>query len=98
MIRYTEIYLSETATLLIESLASKMEFVEVEERYLKICKGYVGTSNPSDVAHAATCLQTRSTLISDDHHFDRIRDEGIIDVWSPKRAVNQLPTSKERDN
>ncbi len=90
MMRYTEIYPSETATLLIEALASKMEFVGVEGRYLKMCRGYIGTSDPSDVAHAATCLQTGSTLISDDRHFDRIRDEGIVDVWSTKRAFDEL--------
>jgi predicted nucleic acid-binding protein len=90
MMRYTEIYPSETATLLIEALASKMEFVGVEGRYLKMCRGYIGTSDPSDVAHAATCLQTGSTLISDDRHFDRIRDEGIIYVWSTKRAFDEL--------
>ena len=90
MMRYTEIYPSETATLLIEALASKMKFVGIEERYLKICRDYIGTSDPSDVAHAATCLQTGSTLISDDHHFDRIRDEGIIDVWSTSKAIDKL--------
>lgn len=90
MIRYTEVYPSETATLLIEALASKMELVDVEGRYLKICGGFIGTSDPSDIAHAATCLQTESTMISDDRHFDRIRDEGILDVWSTKRAYDEL--------
>jgi len=90
MIRYTEVYPSETATLLIEALASKMEFVDVEAKYLKICRGFIGTSDPSDVAHAATCLQARSTLIGDDRHFDKIRDEGIIDVWGTKRAFDEL--------
>jgi hypothetical protein len=90
MMRYTEVFPSETSTLLIEALASKMDFVAVEGRYLKICGVYIGTSNQSDVAHAATCLQTGSTLISDDHHFDRIRDEGIIDVWNTKTAIDTL--------
>jgi predicted nucleic acid-binding protein len=90
MMRYTEIYPSETATLLIEALAHKMEFIGVEEKYLKICRVYIGTSDLSDVAHAATCLKTGSTLISDDHDFDRIRDEGIIDVWSTKTAIDEL--------
>jgi len=90
MMRYTEVYASETATLLIEALASKMEFVTVEAKYLKICGGYIGTSDQADITYAATCLKTGSTLISDDHHFDRIRDEGIIEVWSTKKAINEL--------
>jgi len=90
MMRYTEVYPSETATLLVEALVAKMEFAGVERRYLKICRGYIGTVDPSDIAHAATCLKTGSTLISDDHHFDRIRDEGIIEVWSTKMAIDAL--------
>ena len=90
MMRYAEVFPSETATLLIEALASKMEFIAVEGKYLKICGGYLGTSDQSDIAHAATCLSTGPTLISDDHHFDRIRDEGIIEVWSTKKAVDEL--------
>jgi predicted nucleic acid-binding protein len=90
MIRYTEVFPSETATLLIEALASKMELIAVEGKYLKICRGYLGTSDQSDITHAATCLNTGSTLISDDHHFDRIRDEGIIEVWTTKKAIDEL--------
>ncbi|MCX6655582.1 MAG: hypothetical protein NTY03_10770, partial [Candidatus Bathyarchaeota archaeon] len=48
MIRYTEVFPSETATLLIEALASKMELIAVEGKYLKICRGYLGTSDQSD--------------------------------------------------
>lgn len=90
MMRYTEIYPSETATLLIEAMASKIEFIDVDGKYLKICRGYISTSDLTDIAHAATCLQTGSTLISDDRHFDRIREEGIIDVWSTKTAIDEL--------
>ncbi|MGD0805054.1 MAG: hypothetical protein ABSA11_13390 [Candidatus Bathyarchaeia archaeon] len=61
-----------------------------QAKYLKICRGFIGTSDPSDVAHAATCLQTGSTLISDDRHFDKIRDEEIVDVWGTERAFDEL--------
>ena len=90
MARYTEVYHSETAVSLLEALVAKTDFVEVEARYLRICREYVGTIDLADVYHAAACLQTGSTLITDDRHFDRIRDEGIIKVWSTKVAVNEL--------
>jgi hypothetical protein len=90
MIRYTEVYPSETAISLLDAIASKTTFIEVETKYLKICRNYMGTDDLSDVYHAAACLQTGSTLISDDHHFNKIRDEGIINVWSTKTAINQL--------
>ena len=81
MIRYAEIYPSETAASLLEALALKMKLIEVEARYLKICSAYVITNDLSDIYHTAACLQTGSTLISDDGHFNRIRDEDIIKVW-----------------
>jgi len=90
MVRYAEAYPSETAASLLEAIASKMSLVDVEARFLKICRGYVGTTDLSDVYHAAACLQTNSTLITDDHHFDRIRDEGIITIWSTNVAIREL--------
>jgi len=90
MIRYTEVYPSETAISLLDAIASKTTFIEVETRYLKICRNYMGTDDLIDIYHAAACLQTGSTLISDDHHFNKIRDEGILNVWSTKKAINEL--------
>ncbi len=90
MIRYIEVYPPETAASLLEALALKMELIDVEARYLKICREYVETADLSDVVHAAACLQTGSTLISDDHHFDRIRDEEIIKAWNTKTAIKEL--------
>ena len=90
MIRYTEVYPSETAISLLEVITSKTEFIDVETRYLKICRNYIGTEDLPDVYHAAACLQTGSTLISDDHHFNKIRDEGILNVWSTKTAINEM--------
>ena len=90
MIRYTEVYPSETAIALLDAIASKTEFIEVETRYIKICRNYIGTDDLSDILHAAACLQAGSTLISDDHHFDRIRDEGVLNVWSTKKAIGEL--------
>jgi predicted nucleic acid-binding protein len=90
MIRYTEVYPSETAISLLDAIASKTNFIDVETKYLKICRNYIGTDDLSDLYHAAACLQTGSILISDDHHFDKIRDEGILNVWSTKTAINKL--------
>lgn len=90
MIRYAEAFSSETASSLLEAIASKMSVVGVEVRFLKICREYIGTTDLSDIYHAAACLQTNSTLISDDHHFDRVRDEGIIKVLSTGRAIREL--------
>ena len=90
MIRYAEVYASETASSLLEAIAAKMSVVGVEVRFLRICREYMGATDLSDVYHAAACLQTNSTLISDDHHFDRVRDEGVIKVLSTNSAIREF--------
>ena len=44
----------------------------------------------ADVVHAATCLHTGAVLISNDAHFDGIKEVGIIEVWSITDAIKKL--------
>jgi len=88
--RYAELLRSETAATLLHALIAKMEIVDVQENLLKICKSYIETPDKADILHAATCLQTNAVLISNDHHFNRIRYEGIIKVWSTTEAIKKL--------
>ena len=90
MSRYSEIFPSPTALMLLRALVSKMDIVEVETRYIKMCMNYVNSSSPVDIMHAATCLQTNSILITNDKHFDRIKQEKIITVWNTKEALEKL--------
>lgn len=90
MIRYPEALKSETATTLLAALLSKMELIEVSKNYIKICSRYIKTPDKADILHATTCLQTRSILITNDKHFDKIKDEGIIEVWNVSKAIRQL--------
>ncbi len=90
MARYAEAFRSETASLLIHALISKMDIVEVQERFTAACRNIMGMEDPADVLHAATCLQTGAILITNDRHFDIIRDEGIIEIWSTAEAIQKL--------
>ena len=90
MARYAEAFRSETASLLLHALISKMDIVDVQERFTAACRSIMGTDDPADVLHAATCLQTGATLITNYRHFDTIRDEGIIDLWSTAEAIRRL--------
>lgn len=90
MIRYAETYPSETAATLLQAIASKIHFIQVEQKYLKICRQYIATDDLSDIYHAAACLQSSSTMITDDHHFNKIRDEGIIEVYNTQNAIKTL--------
>jgi predicted nucleic acid-binding protein len=90
MARYAEAFGSETASLLLYALISKMEVVDVQDKFIRICRSYMDTEDPADIIHAATCLQTDAILISNDRHFDPVRDEGIVEVWSTTKAIQEL--------
>jgi len=90
MLRYAELLRSPTATTIIASLLAKTKIVNVSNNYRKICKTYVKTPNKADILHAAACLQTDSILVTNDRHFDSIRDQGIIKVWSTTKAIRRL--------
>ena len=90
MARYAEAFGSRTAALILGVLASKMEVLEVRESLIRVCRAYMRDGEAVDVVLAATCLQAEAVLITNDRHFDRIRDEGIIKVWSIAEAISNL--------
>jgi predicted nucleic acid-binding protein len=90
MMRYIEAFRSETAVRVLELLIAKVEVVRVQRNYIRICRGYIDTPDPADVVHPAACLQSGATLITNDHHFDRIKAEGILEVMSISEALGSL--------
>jgi predicted nucleic acid-binding protein len=90
MARYAEVFESEMASSLLYALITKMEVVDVQGKYITICRSYMDTDDLADIVHAATCLQTDAILITNDHHFDPVRDEGIVEVWSITGAIRKL--------
>ena len=88
--RYAEEFKSETASAILGVLIDKMEFVPVGKNFIKICKDYIKTPNLIDIIHAAVCLKTDAVLISNDKHFSKIRDKGIIRVWNVSKAIKEL--------
>jgi predicted nucleic acid-binding protein len=90
MLRYAEAFESETAARLVGALLRRARIVPVARNFVVVCAKYVTTPDPADVLHAATCLQERAILVSNDRHFDRIRDEGVIEVWSISKAIRSL--------
>ncbi len=90
MIRYAEEFRSETAAWLVGALLRRVRIVPVERNFVRLCARYVTTPDLADLVHAATCLQERAILVSNDRHFDRIRDAGVVEVWSLTRAIRSL--------
>ncbi len=82
MVRYVEEFRSETASWILSALLDKIKLTNIGKNLIKICKNYIETPNISNIIHAAVCLRTDAILITNDAHFNKIRDEGIIKVWN----------------
>ena len=90
MSKYSEVYPSPTALLLLRAQIAKMDVINVQDRYVKLCLNYMNSISSVDMIHAATCLQTDSVLITNDKHFEQIKQEKIIKVWSINEALKML--------
>ncbi|HYS71557.1 MAG TPA: PIN domain-containing protein [Thermoplasmata archaeon] len=90
MLRYAEAFRSETSSQLVAALIEKTRFVRVDATFRAVCRRFITTPDPADVLHAATCLQERAVLVTNDRHFDRIREEGIVEVWDIAKAIRSL--------
>lgn len=91
--KYAEKFKSETASHLIKRLRDKMRIVELDENYIKTCSKYIPKNEVVDIVHAATCLQEKSIMITNDKHFDKISKERVIEVWSTSIAIEHLLSS-----
>lgn len=90
-LRYAEVFKSKTVLSLVSSLLDKIELIRVDESHIRACKPYIKTPDKVDILHAATCLKSGSILITNDKHFDKIREEKIITVWSVSRSLKEMP-------
>ena len=57
---------------------------------IKRCKPYFPENEYADVIHAATCLKADAVLITNDRHFDRIKEAKLIKIWSISDAIDIL--------
>ena len=71
-------------------LKRKVIMIEQSEEDILKCKPYFLPRSSADIVHAAACLHTGAVLITNDAHFDRIRDAGIIVVWSISDAIMRI--------
>ena len=68
----------------------KAVVIEQSEKDILICKSFFPSSAAADIVHAATCLHAEAVLISNDAHFKRIREAGLIEVWTISEAIRKL--------
>ena len=84
---------SETSTLILDQLSAKAHEVTEIKAEIEACKPHIPEKEAADILHAAAALQSEAVLISNDKHFDRIRDAHIIEVWSISKAMRRLLVS-----
>ena len=68
----------------------KVVVIEQSEADILKCKPFFPVGSAADVVHAATCLHTGAILITNDAHFEGIKEAGIIEVWSITDAIKEL--------
>jgi predicted nucleic acid-binding protein len=90
MEKYAQVFESERGIQILQKLIDKTEVVDVDEKFLRLCKSYFPEDELIDIYHAATCLKEGAVLITNDRHFDKINDEKIIEVWSISKAIEEF--------
>ncbi len=74
----------------LQRINSGVVIVNPSEESIMECKPYFPENATADAVHAATCLQAGAVLISNDKHFDKIRNMGIIKVWKISETIEKL--------
>ncbi len=90
MEKYVHVFKSERGKEILQRLIDKMDVMDVNEKFLRICKSYFPEEELIDIYHAATYLQEGAILITNDRHFDKINDDKIIEVWSISKAIKEF--------
>jgi predicted nucleic acid-binding protein len=64
--------------------------VNPSQEEIDTCATFFPESELSDIVHAATCLYADAILITNDRHFNKIKEAEIIEVWSNTKAIKRL--------
>jgi predicted nucleic acid-binding protein len=57
---------------------------------VRACESYFAANAKRDVIHAATCLDTGATLVSDDPDFEAVAEAGVIHRLTITEAVRRF--------
>jgi predicted nucleic acid-binding protein len=90
MEKYAKVFESDRGKEILHKLIDKMKVIDVDEKFLHLCKPYFPEDELIDIYHAATCLQDDATLITNDKHFNKINTDKIIEVWSISKTIEEL--------
>lgn len=82
--------LGNNGQLLLRYLLQKVVVLELSDEDIARCLPFFPEGQYADVLHAATSLITGAVLISNDRHFEKIRNAGLIEVWTISEAMVRL--------
>nr|MDO8112627.1 PIN domain-containing protein [Candidatus Sigynarchaeota archaeon] len=96
MQKYQDLFASPSASILLSLLIFKTKVIEVDDTNILKCKLYFPAVELFDILHAATALQEDAIIITNDKHFDSIKEQKLIRVWSISEAIFLLPRSPQK--
>lgn len=64
--------------------------VNPSQEEVDICAAFFTENQLSDAVHAATCLSVGAIIITNDNHFNKIKEAKLIEVWSTTKAIKRL--------
>ncbi len=73
-----------------EFIQGVVDVINPTEESIMKCKTYFPENEVADAVHAATCIDFDAVLISNDKHFDKIKNMKIIEVWNINEAIEKL--------
>lgn len=73
-----------------EFLRKRVKIVNPSREEMLKCLDYFPSNQVADAVHAATCLKTGAIIITNDKHFEKIAEKGLIEVWNIKKAIEEL--------
>lgn len=82
--------LGDYGQLLLDQLLQKAVILEISEEVIAQCTPFFAEDQVADILHAATCLSTGGILISNDRHFEKIQQAGMIEIWTISEAIDRL--------
>lgn len=88
--RFAQELQSETSKSILRQLIEKTIVIHVTDQSLYACKQFLPPTEDADIVHAATCLESGATLITNDNDFREIKRSGKISVWSISEAIRKL--------
>jgi len=71
-------------------ISNRAQRIDPSRQSLDVCRPFFPESQYADIVHAATCLEAGATIVTNDAHFKKIQEAGLIEVWSISEAMREI--------